>query len=529
MGSRSLADVSPKDGDAAGDAGLNLARRADFSLGGALIRPSLRSIEGPRGSVTVEPRVMQVLLALHDADEAVRTREELLQTCWSGVIVGEDSLTRAIAEARRAVRSAGAGFAIETIPRVGYRLVIGAEAAGAQTAAAPTPNESPGRSSSVLTRRRLIAGGVAAGALAGAGLWLALRDRDDPRAAELIDLGRAALRDALPTRDVEAVRLFGEATALAPDAAEPWGWLALALRRVAIRAKPAEAEALFTQSEEATQRALAIDRREANAQVVWAQSHGQLDDRIAAEDRLRAILADAADNIAALTLLTAFLQSVGRLRESWDMNERAIAVEPLAVVQQQRRAFKQWMFGRHSEADHTIDGALRRWPRHPLLWPARLQIYAFSGRPRAALVLVEDSEMRPPDQSPLSLDMWRASLRALESRSPVDVRVARDVNLAIAAREPSAAPFAIMLLSAMGDVGSAYAVAEGLLLRRGQIVGRAPGPARHAMIQNPISLQTQWLFTPATDAMRADPRFPSFCRDIGLADYWQRRGIRPDI
>jgi tetratricopeptide (TPR) repeat protein len=286
---------------------------------------------------------------------------------------------------------------------------------------------------------------------------------------------------------------------------------------------------LYQQSEDATQRALAIDPREANARVAWAQAHGQLDDRISAEDRLRAILTDAPDNIAALTLLTALLQSVGRLRESWDVNERIVAIEPLAVVQQQRRALKHWIFGRNTEADHTIDGALRRWPHHPLLWNARLQIYAFSGRPRAALALVEDTETRPPDQSPGSLEMWRSSLRALESRKPDDVNMARAVNLEAAAREPNAAPFAIMILSELGDVAGSYAVAEGLMLRRGPVVGRPVGAARHAMTQNPPSLQTQWLFTPATAAMRADHRFASFCRDIGLADYWQRRGIGPDV
>lgn len=528
MGSRSLADVSPKDGETTGETGLVLARRPDLQVGRAQVRPSLRTVEGPGGTVTIEPRVMQVLLALYDANGAVRTREDLLEACWSGVTVGEDSLSRAVAEARRAARVAGAGFAIETIPRVGYRLVVEANDAATSSGRAQPTNGGEG-SQPIFTRRRLIIGGVAAGAIAGAGLWLGLRDPADPRVAELVERGRAALRDAMPPRDDEAVRLLREATALAPDEAEPWGWLALALRRAAIRATTGDAERLYQQSEDATQRALAIDPREANARVAWAQAHGQLDDRISAEDRLRAILTDAPDNIAALTLLTALLQSVGRLRESWDVNERIVAIEPLAVVQQQRRALKHWIFGRNTEADHTIDGALRRWPHHPLLWNARLQIYAFSGRPRAALALVEDTETRPPDQSPGSLEMWRSSLRALESRKPDDVNMARAVNLEAAAREPNAAPFAIMILSELGDVAGSYAVAEGLMLRRGPVVGRAVGAARHAMTQNPPSLQTQWLFTPATAAMRADHRFASFCRDIGLADYWQRRGIGPDV
>ena len=48
-----------------------LARREDFRLGAATIRPSLRMVEGPLGSVTTEPRVMQVLVAFFDAGGVV--------------------------------------------------------------------------------------------------------------------------------------------------------------------------------------------------------------------------------------------------------------------------------------------------------------------------------------------------------------------------------------------------------------------------------------------------------------------------
>jgi len=528
MGSRCLADVSPKDGAAAGDAGLILARRADLELGGATVRPSLRTIAGPAGSLTIEPRVMQVLLALHDAGGAVRTREDLLQACWGGVIVGEDSLHRAIAEVRRAARVTGGTFSVETIPRVGYRLTV-PEGAHAQTEVVPPPDpEAQSERPPLMTRRRLVIGGTAAAGFGAGGLWFGLRDRADPRVTELIDRGRAALRDALPASDAAAMRLFREAAGLAPDDAAPWGWLALALRENALRARLGEAEALYREAEQATRRALAIDPREPNARVASAQAQEQIEGRIAYEDRLRAVLADASDNIAGLTALTSFLQSVGRTRESWDANARAVALEPLAAVQQQRRALKHWIFNRQTEADATIDGALRRWPRHPLLWHARLIIYAFTGRPRAALALIQDAETRPPEETPAALEVWRASLVAKETRNPADVQVAREANLAAATRSPGAAANAIIILSGLGEVDAAYAVAEGFLLRRGPIVGRTAGAWGTEWAQHPGHRRTQWLFTPATNAFRADPRYGVFCRDIGLADYWRQRGIAPD-
>ena len=101
---------------------LPLARRPDFRLGRATIQPSVRTIAGPAGSATVEPRVMQVLLALADARGAVLSRDDLLRICWGGRIVGDDAINRAIAEARRIAQATDAGFQIETIPRIGYRL-----------------------------------------------------------------------------------------------------------------------------------------------------------------------------------------------------------------------------------------------------------------------------------------------------------------------------------------------------------------------------------------------------------------------
>ena len=119
-----------------------LARRPDFQLGSAIVRPSMRTVEGPGGSVTTEPRVMQVLLAFADAGGAVLTRDDLLRTCWKGMFVGDDSINRAIAEVRRIARETGAGFGIETIPRIGYRLTGGA-AASTRPLAEPEPVPAP--------------------------------------------------------------------------------------------------------------------------------------------------------------------------------------------------------------------------------------------------------------------------------------------------------------------------------------------------------------------------------------------------
>lgn len=101
----------------------DLAKRPDFRLGPLLISPSRRLVEGPAGQSHVEPLVMQVFLLLLDARGEVVTRQELFDQAWGGVMVGDDSLNRAISGVRRIAAEAGDDlFEIETVPRTGYRL-----------------------------------------------------------------------------------------------------------------------------------------------------------------------------------------------------------------------------------------------------------------------------------------------------------------------------------------------------------------------------------------------------------------------
>src|SRR5687767_15133599 len=79
----------------------DLAGRPDFQLGPLAISPSRRRVEGPAGTVHVEPLVMQVLLLLVDARGELVTREELFEKVWGAAMVGDDSLNRAIARVRR--------------------------------------------------------------------------------------------------------------------------------------------------------------------------------------------------------------------------------------------------------------------------------------------------------------------------------------------------------------------------------------------------------------------------------------------
>ncbi|MGH6890365.1 MAG: winged helix-turn-helix domain-containing protein [Rhizomicrobium sp.] len=109
---------------------VELGHEQDFALGPVQVRPSRREIAGETLQETVEPRVMQVLVALARAKGDILTRDDLIESCWDGVIVGEDAINRCIGRLRKLAETSGNAFSIETVPRVGYRLKA-AEAPGA--------------------------------------------------------------------------------------------------------------------------------------------------------------------------------------------------------------------------------------------------------------------------------------------------------------------------------------------------------------------------------------------------------------
>jgi Tol biopolymer transport system component/DNA-binding winged helix-turn-helix (wHTH) protein len=94
--------------------------RGDFRVGDWIVHPSLNALERDGETVHLEPKVMQVLLTLASEPSEVFTRESVQRHVWPDVVVGEDVLVRAISKIRRAF---GNESVIETVPKVGYRLV----------------------------------------------------------------------------------------------------------------------------------------------------------------------------------------------------------------------------------------------------------------------------------------------------------------------------------------------------------------------------------------------------------------------
>lgn len=98
-----------------------LAERPAFRLGQLLVDPLAHEIRFNRQTERVEPQPLKVLIALADRRGQVVNRDILVETCWNGRIVGDDVINRAILILRRIAKASGA-FAIQTVPKAGYRL-----------------------------------------------------------------------------------------------------------------------------------------------------------------------------------------------------------------------------------------------------------------------------------------------------------------------------------------------------------------------------------------------------------------------
>jgi TolB-like protein len=104
-----------------GDCRIDLAHATDFSLGAARVRPSLLEISVGSRAELVEPRVMQLLVALRRASGAPVSRPDLIATCWNGLAISDDAITQCVSKLRRALASVPEAQ-VENVPRVGYRL-----------------------------------------------------------------------------------------------------------------------------------------------------------------------------------------------------------------------------------------------------------------------------------------------------------------------------------------------------------------------------------------------------------------------
>lgn len=103
-------------------------RDTPFRLGDLEVLPASGELRGRRGVERLRPLLMDILLRLAAEPGEVVRRETLLEDVWPRRMVNDEVLSRAIAELRTTLGDDARGARyIETLPKLGYRLVATVE------------------------------------------------------------------------------------------------------------------------------------------------------------------------------------------------------------------------------------------------------------------------------------------------------------------------------------------------------------------------------------------------------------------
>lgn len=101
------------------DANMRIFRVGPLHLDADLLR-----LSAGRSPLPVGPKVVETLLALVEFAPSVATKDELIARIWPDGFTGEPNLSQNIYVLRKLFRDHGLPEAIQTQPRVGYRLTV---------------------------------------------------------------------------------------------------------------------------------------------------------------------------------------------------------------------------------------------------------------------------------------------------------------------------------------------------------------------------------------------------------------------
>ncbi len=149
-----------------------------LKIGDFTADPVSNELSGPAGTARLRPLIMDVLLRLAAARGEPVTRETLIDDVWPRRMVNDEVLSRAIAELRTLLDDdTKTPRYVETLPKIGYRLVatVSAEEPAA-SAVTSTPTLPAAPINAFGSRRKMFPVLAALGiALLVASAWLALR------------------------------------------------------------------------------------------------------------------------------------------------------------------------------------------------------------------------------------------------------------------------------------------------------------------------------------------------------------------
>ena len=447
----------------------------------------MRSLETPAVSVSLEPLVMQLLVTLSNRAGKLVSREQVFEACWGRAAAGDDSLNRAVAVLRKALREiAGSAVRIETVPGSGYVL-------------------------------RLVASGTHEH-----------HSVNDDSIRDALEAGYDSWRLGWPEPDHLRLELLRQVTTEHHESDGAWGMLALLCRQAAEYAGPGEVGAYVAECQAAARRALALNKNQGEAVVALASVTPLYGRWSEARIELTQALDCVPGHIVTLHDLAILEMATGRVRAAKAIMDKLIGRDPLAACLRYKSIYQHWSVNDLARLDQVADGAIQLWPNHPAVWNARFWTLAHTGRGYASMAMLKDAAR--PQFPELAIELLRLPVAAsLSDNASLTDEAARACSGA-AVRGPTQAIAAMFGLGLLGRVDDLFDVAGAYYLR----AGKGPVPMRRTSGEPSINDQhrrvTQALFTPACAVMRDErSRFLDLCARMGLTAYWESTGVAPDF
>jgi DNA-binding winged helix-turn-helix (wHTH) protein len=466
---------------------------------------------------------MQVLVALARANGGIVTRDELTCRCWDSRIVGDDAINRTLSRIRHIAAGLGTGaFEIQTIAKVGYRLVADDSQALATVEMPPEPVLT---AAPAIERRHLLASALAISAISmgGTALWRRRGHQPSAEAAEFYRKGVEARTLGLMESGDQATAYFLQAVRLDPDYPAAWGALSRQFASQLGNSGDAGLDLAAGQTRSAARRALSLDPDQADAKGALAVIQPSFRRWGEYERGLLRVTEVHPGQRQALVQLGVHYGNVARWDDAIEKFHLLRRGQPFTPGTTGPLVLAYWASGRLAEAEAESVAALQRWPRFHGMWFMRMILLTYGGRPEQAVAFAENRDNHPSGaNAEPAISLRLATAKALVSRNAAELSKVRERLLADVTREILNVPQAVRFFSALGERDLIFELLDAYFNRRGRFVTSAHKPI------HPLSrITSDFLFHPTAQLLWADPRFASLTRVIGLDDYWRASGFVP--
>lgn len=319
-------------------------------------------------------RCFDALTLLVEASGAVVDRELLFRKLWPGIEVEETSLTKVVSQLRRALSKGDPGVEyVETVPRLGYRLLV---PAGAEVAGDPPAPAAP-----QARRRRPWLRPLAAGlalALLAAGIWGWQRLRTTQEADRYFEEGRRLRNEAGPTATRGAIDNYRQAIRTNPGKAAYYAALAETLGRVD-GPDPGAAR-------EAAEAGVRLDPNCGGCRAVLGfLLFSRYWEWNAAGEQLFQALKIVPQEPGLHGYLAMYLAARSRLPEALQHAEECVRLDPYFAIGHQIRAQVLILMGRNDQAVQAANRSLAIQSDNPGPLGIRASAHFAAGRHRAAI------------------------------------------------------------------------------------------------------------------------------------------------